>query len=312
VAAVRFTHWLLGLAGLTLIFLISHLHPLAFLALGTWLPLPILLVGWRCGEGPTIALAATAALLIFATQPTLKGVLNNLAFGQLLLLGAILNGFRARGFPAARVLVLAVGTLTLLAGLFLVGQALLSGLSLLEVFHHKAGETAATLKKMFSETGADPGSLAPPGLPLDWETLVRRVFPALFVINTAMVAWLNLAAARLIARSRHWGGLGPPLYEWSNPEWLIFFFLGAGFLALVPLQGLRLICLNLLLVLSFLYFCQGVAVVAALFQRYNAPGALRLLGYALLFMNPLFFLVIILGLMDLWLDFRRLHQPKNA
>jgi hypothetical protein len=42
------------------------------------------------------------------------------------------------------------------------------------------------------------------------------------------------------------------------------------------------------------------------------PVFLRLLGYPLLFMNPLFFLIILLGLMDLWLDFRRLNRPRDA
>jgi hypothetical protein len=32
----------------------------------------------------------------------------------------------------------------------------------------------------------------------------------------------------------------------------------------------------------------------------------------LLFFNPFFFVIITLGLMDLWLDFRRLHKPKDA
>jgi hypothetical protein len=39
---------------------------------------------------------------------------------------------------------------------------------------------------------------------------------------------------------------------------------------------------------------------------------LRLIAYPLLFLNPLVLLIITLGLMDLWLDFRRLHQPKDA
>jgi hypothetical protein len=32
----------------------------------------------------------------------------------------------------------------------------------------------------------------------------------------------------------------------------------------------------------------------------------------LMFLNPVFFVIITLGLMDLWLDFRRLHRPKET
>ena len=312
-AAGRLTNWLLGLACLSLLFLAGHVHPLAYLALGTWLPLPILLLGWRSGTWIAFSLAVVAALLIFATQPTVKGLLDNLPLGELLLMGLLLSTFRARGYHAGHVIFLTVAGLALISVLFLVGQSLLSGLTLLEVFQKKAGETAQTLNKVFSETGVDTRSLMPSGLPqLDWETLVIRIFPALFVINTAFVAWLNMAVARFAAHLLKWDEPGLPLSEWSNPEWLIFFFVGAGFLLLVPQTGVRLISLNLFLVLGFLYFCQGVAVVAAMFQRFHAPLFLRLLGYPLLFMNPLFFLVIILGLMDLWLDFRRLHRPRDA
>ena len=76
---------------------------------------------------------------------------------------------------------------------------------------------------------------------------------------------------------------------------------------------MRVISLNLLLVLGVLYFCQGVAVVSAWFNRLGLPRILRVIGYPLMFLNPLFFLIITLGVLDLWLDFRRLHQqPGDA
>jgi hypothetical protein len=53
-------------------------------------------------------------------------------------------------------------------------------------------------------------------------------------------------------------------------------------------------------------------VVATWFHRLGLPRLLRMIGYPLLFLNPFFFLIITLGLLDLWLDFRRLHQPKDA
>jgi uncharacterized protein YybS (DUF2232 family) len=312
-AASRPTIWLLGLACLSLLIIAGHLHPFAHIALGVWLPLPILLVGWRLGERPAVGLAVAAAVLLLASQPTLKGLLENLSFGELLLMGVLLSSLRSRGFFAGHVIILTVTALTLTALVFLVGQSLLSGLTLLEVFRQKAGETAQALNKVFAETGVEAGSLMPPGFPeLDLETLILRVFPALFVINTAFVAWINLVVARYLALSLKWDEPGLPLSAWSNPEWLVFLFLGAGFLLFVPIKALGLISLNVLLVAGFLYFCQGVAVVAAMFQRFQVPTILRVLGYPLLFMNPLFFLVIILGLVDLWLDFRRLHQPRDA
>ncbi len=312
-AASRLSIWLLGLACLSLLYIAGHLHPIAYLTLGMWLPLPVFLVGWRSGTGAALGLAVAAALLMFAAQPTLKGLLDKLSLGELLLMGVLLSSFRNRGVFPAHGIILTTGALTLAALLFLLGQAALTGQAPLELFHHKARETAQTLDKVFAQTGVETKSLLPAGLsPLDWETLVARIFPALFVINTAFVAWMNTVAALFLARSWHGDEAEPRLSDWRTPEWLIFLFLGAGFLLLAPLSGVRLISVNLLLVMGFLYFSQGVAVVAEIFRRFNVPGFLRLPGYALLFINPLFFVVIILGLADLWIDFRRMHRPRDA
>jgi uncharacterized protein YybS (DUF2232 family) len=82
---------------------------------------------------------------------------------------------------------------------------------------------------------------------------------------------------------------------------------------LIPVALVRSVSLNLMVVLAVLYFCQGMAVVANWFNRLRLPRILRVVGYPLMFLNPLVFLIITLGVLDIWLDFRRLHQqPGDA
>ena len=160
------------------------------------------------------------------------------------------------------------------------------------------------------------GSAAPlvPGVPqAEAEAMLQRLLPGLLVANTGLVAWLNVVLVRQLAVVATGRKPEPPLYHFALPEWLIFGALGAGFMMFLPVARLRFISLNLLLVLVVLYFCQGVAVVAAWFNRLGLPRILRVIGYPLMFLNPLFFLIITLGVLDLWLDFRRLHQqPGDA
>jgi len=52
--------------------------------------------------------------------------------------------------------------------------------------------------------------------------------------------------------------------------------------------------------------------MAALYERFHFPGFLRLLGFLIAFMNPVFLVVTLVGLLDLWLDFRRLNQPRES
>ena len=167
-------------------------------------------------------------------------------------------------------------------------------------------------KVLGDPAGGAPSPLVPGVAPAQVEALLQRLLPGLLVTNMALVAWLNVVLSRQLIFLLGWGEADPPLYHWAAPEWLIFVLLGAGFLLLVPVTGARFFGLNLLMVVAVLYFCQGVAVVATWFHRLGLPRLLRMIGYPLLFLNPFFFVIITLGLMDLWLDFRRLHQPKDA
>jgi uncharacterized protein YybS (DUF2232 family) len=197
--------------------------------------------------------------------------------------------------------------------LVFLGQAVYLGLSPHDLLAQKSAEIMDTIRKVLGETaGGSSATLLPGAAPEQVEALLQSLLPGLMVNNMALVAWLNVVLSRQLIFLGGGGEADPPLYHWSAPEWLIFVLLGAGFLLLVPLAGARFLGLNLLIVVAVLYFGQGVAVVATWFQRLGLPRLLRMIGYPLLFLNPFFFVIITLGLMDLWLDFRRLHKPKDA
>jgi uncharacterized protein YybS (DUF2232 family) len=197
--------------------------------------------------------------------------------------------------------------------LVFIGQAVYLGMAPHDLLAQKSAEVVDSVRKVLGNTaGGAAGPLVPGVAPAQMEALLQRLLPGLLVTNMALVAWLNIVLSRQLILLLGWGEPDPPLYHWAAPEWLIFALLGAGFLLLVPVAGARFFGLNLIIVVAVLYFCQGVAVVATWFHRLGLPRFLRMIGYPLLFLNPFFFLIITLGLMDLWLDFRRLHQPKDA
>jgi uncharacterized protein YybS (DUF2232 family) len=303
--------WLLCLVALLIIFLGARVNPLAYMLAGILTPLPVLVTGWRSGELAALAVALTTAAAIFCLHPVLDTLWQNLGFLNLLVMGVMLSSLQCRGVSAPRAIILTVGGLSLAAGLVFLGQAFFLGLAPQDLLAQKSAEVMDTVRKVLGDTGA--ASPLIPGVPSDHlRDLLQRLLPGLMVTNMALVAWLNIVLSRQLAFLLAWGEPEPPLYHWVAPEWLIFVLLGAGFLLLVPVTGARLVGLNLLMVVAVLYFCQGVAVVANWFHRLGLPRPLRIVGYPLLFLNPFFFLIITLGLMDLWLDFRRLHRPKDA
>jgi len=304
---------LLGLVALLALLILSRFHPLVHLFLGIWVPLPILLVGWRLGAGAAVFLALAGVAALWGLYPLqvifleLLGPGYPLAFGLLLVLGT------SRGWPLSAALMITVLVLGFISlGLFL-GQALVSQGSLAELWSGKSQEVAALAARMLKETGIslpDPQVL---GIPLgSFQELIRQIFPALTLINLALTAWLNTLVARWLVITFGGEVPGEPFSRWACPEWLIFVFLVAGFGLLIPWAWVRQASLNFLLLGGLLYFFQGLAVLAHLLQHFKVPRGLRGVGYILAFLNPIIFLVMVIGLLDLWLDFRGLQSSRQA
>ena len=89
--------------------------------------------------------------------------------------------------------------------------------------------------------------------------------------------------------------------------------IGAGGLLLVPLNGLKMLGANMLIVLMVIYLFQGLAIISYYFQKKRFPPILRKFIYVLVAVQQLLMLVVIfVGLLDMWVDFRRLKKKENG
>jgi len=312
-AGSRWLLWSYGLVALLALILFGRMSPVASLLLGTWLPLPLLLVGWRLGTGGAALLALAGAVFVVGLNPEVSVFQDNLGMWLILLMGLILTVCHRRGWPDGSAIIFTVVMLGLLGLLFFLGQAFFQGLSPMGLWEQKSRELTEALSRMLSEAGMSFGDLRLMGLPrVDVQNLFIQVLPALALINIALLAWVNILVVQRLGILWGWHDLGEPLSHWASPEWLVFFLVAAGFALLAPYPWARQSGLNLLLVMGFVYFCQGIAVISALLQRYQLPWMLRGVVYVLAFMNPLMLVVMILGLADLWLDFRMLQPSRET
>jgi uncharacterized protein YybS (DUF2232 family) len=312
-AGSRWLLWSYGLVALLTLIAFGRVSLMSSLILGTWLPLPLLLVGWRLGTLEAALLAFMGVLFVFALNPGMAAFQDNLGLWMLMLMGQVLAVCHQRDWPDGSAIMFAVLFLGFLSLVFFLGQAFLQGLGPTGLWEKKSQELAESLTKMMGEAGVGMSDLRVMGLPrLEIQHMLIQVLPALVLINLALVAWVNVLVAQKLGGLWGWNNLGEPLSLWASPEWLVFVLVAAGFSLLAPFPGVRQAGLNLVLVLGFVYFCQGVAVISALLQRFNLPWVLRILVYILSFMNPLLIVVMILGLTDLWLDFRRLQPPQET
>jgi uncharacterized protein YybS (DUF2232 family) len=97
----------------------------------------------------------------------------------------------------------------------------------------------------------------------------------------------------------------PVFTQWKLPEPLIWVIITAGGLAFLG-KGIFNVCgENALLVLSSIYFLQGLAVVAFYFERLKVPAFIRWITYILLCIQWYgLILIVIIGVSDVWFDLR--------
>jgi uncharacterized protein YybS (DUF2232 family) len=136
-------------------------------------------------------------------------------------------------------------------------------------------------------------------------TFVTEHVVGIFIVAAMSVQFFCLWLLHLFKR-RDYQIFGTPFVHWKLPSGLIWGLILAGFASVVPVDVVRLIGRNLLVVMLPLYFLQGLAILSSFMQRKQYPVALKGLIYALmLILNPLQIVITAVGVFDLWIDFRR-------
>ncbi len=103
-----------------------------------------------------------------------------------------------------------------------------------------------------------------------------------------------------------------PFWQWVVPEPLVFGLILGGGLKLLAGENshLEIVADNLLVLFLALYTFAGLTITSYYFKKWRFSWLLRLLSYVLLF-ELTFNAVCILGVMDIWLDFRKLKKPTT-
>ncbi|MEA3547995.1 MAG: DUF2232 domain-containing protein [Thermodesulfobacteriota bacterium] len=142
---------------------------------------------------------------------------------------------------------------------------------------------------------------------LQLRNIVPVIMPAIVTISAVFTVWLNMTAGNWLLKKKD-PCLTPwkDFYHWHLPEQLVWpvIIFGAGLI--LPASPFRNFSINGVLILGTLYFFQGLAVLATLFNKWSVPRAFRILVYALILIQAYGFVFLaIAGLADVWLDFRK-------
>ena len=139
---------------------------------------------------------------------------------------------------------------------------------------------------------------------------IPKVLPALLVSAILAITWINLLLGDWLLKKKdkeltHW----PDYNKWQLPEPLVWLVIIAGITFFLLPSPISTIGLNVLIVCSTVYFFQGLSIVASLLDRWSVPLLIRILIYALIFIQTYGIIIMsFLGLADVWADFRKLNH----
>ena len=292
------------------LFLAFFYLPVIGMIPGFFAPTPGVFYTLKHGRNTGIALvAATSALLAVVADPAaviiylLQAGVMSLALSEFLL--------RLKGGARSVLYAVAINLL------FLAGAAALFSLAYGTDIHAKVVKgveaSIAQTAIFYEKTGVKGDELQALQQSMRQAgELIVTIYPALITVALGVVACLNLMLLSKIA-----GRLRLPVYlgdfrKYRNPEPLVWPLIAAGFGVLAPQNLIYLASLNLLIVICSLYTVQGLAVISHFFAKYAVPTFIRLIACLLLIFQPFMVLAVaVLGVFDLWGDFRSPKKQEN-
>ncbi|MCD4678137.1 MAG: YybS family protein [Desulfobacula sp.] len=291
----------------TLIIAIMYIVPLIGIFAWIFLPLPVLFYRLKTGRnsGGIIMVASLAVLIVFTSNLAF----NTLYFGSLLMTGFFLGEFIEKHLSIERIMLYTCFAVlgTCMAVLFFYSLIYAQGIE--QLISNYVSRYQALSSQLFSESAQLYPEMKVDSQMLEKaSTLFIMIFPGIFINSYLTMIWLNILLIKKLLLTK---GIIiksiENLNQWKAPDYLVFGVIALSVLIFLPIYGLKLLAVNCLIVLMFVYFFQGIAVVSFFFQKKSTPFALRFFFYTLIAVQPFFmFPVIGFGLFDTWINFRKL------
>jgi hypothetical protein len=141
---------------------------------------------------------------------------------------------------------------------------------------------------------------------LQFKEVIIRFLPGILGSVFLLTSLSNISVPKIyLAKKLKKEVFAPVFTQWKLPEPLIWVIITAGALAFLG-KGILNVCgENTLLVLSSIYFLQGLAVVSFYFERFKVHAFIRWITYILICIQWYgLILVVIIGVSDVWFDLR--------
>lgn len=291
----------------------SMLLPPAGLVCGLLAPFPVMVLRLRQGRVSAVLVVLAATALLVAGFGNQGGILYLLQCGMT---GLMLPELLLRGLGGARSIAWTTAANLAVCVVALVVSLAVSGNSLRGLHAQAVTEIQGSISRavtLYEKSGISGDDLATLKRSMgEAAELLSRIYPALVTLLLITMAGCNLALLR-----RYAPRIGIRLnigdfVRYRNPEPMVWLLIVAGFAMLAEPPAVTVPALNLLVVLTLLYFLQGMAVMYSITSRLPSAGMMRLMLYLLLLVQPYTASVVAaIGIFDLWGDFRTPRKQEN-
>jgi uncharacterized protein YybS (DUF2232 family) len=308
-----------GTAVSALFFLAASLIPFIGSVVIVFTPLPILYYYSKIGRGGGGMVFFLSAILVSLPLGFMHTEWHLLIFVTMGLIGISLAEMFHRGRSVETTVIFPVAAILTLFFAFLGYQSHISGQMPWSLVENNISGVIQENIRFYESQGLSPEviSLIKSDLPRI-TNFFTMIFPALFLITISVTVIMNVISGKALLQLRQltYPDFGD-LSCWKAPEKLVWLLILSGMSLLGSIlisapSWVGLAGLNVLIICMFVYLLQGFSIVAYVFKKRNIPWFFRYAFYMLVFMLQYLVLVIaIIGLFDLWVDFRKYVRIKD-
>lgn len=276
-------------------------------------PFPLIIIYYLFGRRAGLLASGAIAVLLTLVIGKQFGLLFVVQYG---LMAFLVGELASRGYEWN--IIMFTGTIVpILAGVVLFAlYAAVSEHSLIASLQVMVADNVRNSLKIYADMGIrfDQQLIGEQEIVALSKTMVM-VIPAILTVGSIVSVVVNSLAAHYMVAKRY----GTTLFRevdaslWSVPDNLIWVIIGGGVLMILSSGVAHIIGLNTLIVMSALFFLQGISITIFFFRKRGLHILVRIAIYGIILSQPiLLVLIIVFGMADIWVDFRKIRGKLGA
>jgi uncharacterized protein YybS (DUF2232 family) len=289
-------------------FFTSIFVPLVGSFIGILAPLPVLILSLRRGWSAGILTSLAATLIVgFALKP-MVALYFFVQFAMLALVASYLIENRAT-FGVTMLL----SAVIVASGFFLLigWQASSMHLGFFETLKKPIQENVQVVLQNYPGLSGEEAK--------EMQAMFQKMLSLLIVLVPTLIvigSWLILLVNLYLLDRLHFvlGRKVLKAYDlnvWRVPDHFIWFVILPGFGVFLLHGTYRIVALNILIAALTVYFFQGFCIINFYLAKKDVPPFIKILIYFTLFVIQIVaVMVVVLGLLDMWIDFRKIFHKK--